>query len=46
MKVKCLDCGHVGESAIFPPKISRDGIESQAIPACAKCRSGNITRVG
>jgi len=45
MKVKCLDCGYVGESAFPPPKGSKYGEESQSIPACAKCKGVNITRL-
>jgi len=45
MKVECKDCGHVGEAAYPPPKGSRLGNEFQSIPACAKCRSGNIRRL-
>ena len=45
MKVEWKDCGHVGEAVIPPPKGSRLGEKSQKIPACAKCRSGNIIRL-
>lgn len=45
MKVECEDCGYVGEAGYPPPKASRRGDEYQMIPACAKCRSGNIVRL-
>jgi len=35
----------VREAAYPPPKGSRHGEEYQEIPACAKCKSGNITRL-
>ena len=45
MKVKCKECGHIGEAIIPPPKGSKGGEESQSIPACAKCLSGNLIRL-
>jgi len=45
MKVKCLECGHVGEAVFPPPKGTKYGEEAQSVPACAKCKSGNITRL-
>jgi hypothetical protein len=45
MKVKCLDCEHVGYAKEYGPSLSEHGDKTQISPACAKCKSENITRV-